>query len=315
MNNGIIENMRVLSKYYEDKGDKWRGIAYQRAWVIIKNLKFEIKDINQVKSLPGIGKSIRAKIKEYLDTGQIRKVNEIKAELNKKSIIEEKYDVIELLKGVWGVGDVKANKLYGLGVKSIEDIKKYKNVLNKNQLLGLKYYYDLIKPVKREYIDIIKIIIHAILTKEFGKNSYRMEIAGSYRRGATQSGDMDVLITSKKFNLKDIVNILSKWNVITETLCMKQEKFMGIAHCPSGQSHNFRMDIEFLPEEEWGSGLLYFTGSKDFNIATRANAKRLGLTLNQHGLFNNSNGKRLNVNTEKEILKEIKIEFILPNNR
>ena len=142
-----------------------------------------------------------------------------------------------------------------------------------------------------------------------------MKVAGSYRRGATKSGDIDCLITSKTITLKDIIRVLIKWKVVTDVLSMKDEKFMGVVNCPSGQWFRFRMDIEFLPEEEeWGSGLLYFTGSKDFNKRMRAIAKRKGLTLNQHGLFD-SEGKRLLLYTEKEIMEYLDMKFVIPSER
>ena len=36
---------------------------------------------------------------------------------------------------------------------------------------------------------------------------------------------------------------------------------MGVAHCPKGNEPYFRLDIEFLPEEEFAFGLLYFSRS------------------------------------------------------
>jgi DNA polymerase/3'-5' exonuclease PolX len=74
------------------------------------------------------------------------------------------------------------------------------------------------------------------------------------------------------------------------------------------------MDIEFLPENEFYVGLLYFTGSKSLNIAMRANAKRQGYTLNQHGLFDKK-GNRIPVFTEEEIMAELGMSYIEPHKR
>ena len=275
MNHDIIENLGILAQYYKIIGDEWRKKAYQSAIFSIKGLDTEITSIKQVESIKGIGKSIVNKIKEYLDTGQIRKVEEVKVHLKQKVHKDKKEAAIELFQGIWGVGPVKALELYTLGMRNLDDIRAKQDLLNANQRIGLKYYQDLLKPIPREYIDIFQIVVRAVLVKEFGMNSYRLQVAGSYRRGASKSGDIDMLITSKKFNLRQIVKALTKWRIITETLSMRDEKFMGIAHCPNGQWYHFRMDIEFLPEDEWYSGLLYFTGSKGFNVAMRFNAKKL----------------------------------------
>ena len=86
MNETIIENLGILVRYYKNNGDFWRERSYRNAIVSIKSLDFSITDINQIKGVKGIGKTIREKIKEYLDTGQIMKVEEIKKEIltNKK---------------------------------------------------------------------------------------------------------------------------------------------------------------------------------------------------------------------------------------
>jgi DNA polymerase/3'-5' exonuclease PolX len=95
---------------------------------------------------------------------------------------------------------------------------------------------------------------------------------------------------------------------------MKDEKFMGIAHCPSGQYFYFHVDIVFLPKEQWGSGLLWFTGSKLFNINMRSKAKKMGYILNQKGLFD-KNGEQIPVFTEKDIMKELKMQWTPPEKR
>jgi len=169
------------------------------------------------------------------------------------------------------------------------------------------------KRIPRKYIDIFQMAVRYALSTHFGMNSYKMQIAGSYRRQEDTSGDVDCLITSTKFSLKEMVEVLEKWNIILDSSSMKGEKFMGIAQCPSGKWFPLRLDIEYLPIDEYGSGLLYFTGSKAMNIHMRKKALKLGLTLNQHGLFKGS--ERLPVYTEKEIFSALKLKYIPPERR
>lgn len=314
MNNSIISNLGILARYNKKIGDRWRQQAYQRAIISINALDFNITDIKQIKGIRGIGKSIQAKIKEYLDTGQIRKVEEVKGQIHEKSIKDKKTLALEKFQAIWGVGPAKACSLYADGMRNLDDIRGNMHLLNTNQQIGLKYYKDLLQPIPRGYIDIFQMAIRVCLTREFGNNSYRMQIAGSYRRGDKQSGDIDCLITSKKFDLPQMITALTRWDIVVETLSMRGEKFMGIVHCPSGQWYHFRMDVEFLPEDEFYAGLLYFTGSKGFNIAMRIDAKRKGMTLNQHGLFD-KNGDRIPVYTEKEIMNAIGMKYVPPDRR
>jgi len=314
MNDGIVSNMGILARYYKKVGDAWRQQAYQRAIISIRGLDSQITDIKQVKGVKGIGKSIKAKIKEFLDTGQIRKVEEVKGQIHEKLIKDKKELALEKFQAIWGVGPVKARSLYAEGMRSLDNIRGNIQLLNTNQRIGLKYYEELLQPIKREYINVFQMVVRVCLNREFGDKSYKMQVAGSYRRGAKKSGDIDCLITSTKFDLAQMIAALTRWGIVTDTLSMKGEKFMGIVHCPSGQWYHFRMDVEFLPEDEWGSGLLYFTGSKGFNVAMRMDAKRKGMILNQHGLFD-TNGDRIPVYTEMEIIKAVGMKYVHPELR
>ena len=142
-----------------------------------------------------------------------------------------------------------------------------------------------------------------------------MEIAGSYRRGAKESGDIDCLISSNVFELKDVVDLLKRKKIITDVLSMRKEKFMGIVHCPGGGLY-MRLDIEFVPEDEWGTALLYFTGSKGFNVHMRAEAKRKGLLLNEHGLYNMRSGQKIiDYPSEEEVFEKLKMKYVRPEMR
>ncbi len=57
------------------------------------------------------------------------------------------------LSEVWGIGPSKANELYNMGIKTIEDLKKRTDLLNKNQKIGLKYFEDFQKKIPREKVN------------------------------------------------------------------------------------------------------------------------------------------------------------------
>ena len=314
----IINNFEILVKYYKQENDIWRIRAYNNAIIALKNLPIsDIRNINQVKKVPNIGKQSLAKINEYLETGQIEKVEEVKKLLvkekqNNKNISQER--MLGKFASILGAGEKTAEKWWNMGMRSFKDLEKNPQLLTHQQKIGLKYYDDLHKRIPREYIDTFQLMIRYILAKEIGIEGYKLVIAGSYRRGLETSGDIDILITSKKITLKRIVEILKKWKVITDVISMKDEKFMGIAHCPSGQYFYFHVDIVFLPKEQWGSGLLWFTGSKLFNINMRSKAKKMGYILNQKGLFD-KNGEQIPVFTEKDIMKALKMQWTPPEKR
>lgn len=230
---------------------------------------------------------------------------------SKEKPLTSKQKVISDFETIWGIGPVKAAKLYSEGITSLKKLEKNLHFLTPQQRIGLKYREDLLKKIPKLLITAINVVIVYYLNREFGDNTYKLEIAGSYRRGASESGDIDCLITSKKFNIKEAVGVLKKNGLIKEVLSIRNEKFMGIAHC---KDFNFRLDIEFVNKNEWGSSLLYFTGSKEFNVNMRADAKRKGMYLNEHGLFFNEE-KVEEAPSEKRIFELLKMKYVIPERR
>lgn len=313
MNQHLIHNFQILVAYYSLIKDNFRRMSYEKAIRTLQKLNFEISNISEIKGLPGIGKGIQDKIKEFLQTGYISKVEEAKLLLEPEKT--DKDIAIEDFLKIWGVGPVKAEQLWNKGFRIIADLFDNPGMLTGQQRIGLAYYADLQQKIPRSTITAIQVIIRLILDKEIGKGLYSLTIAGSYRRGKNYSNDIDVLISSPFTTLKELVRILQRHNIITDILSLQDEKFMGIGHCPRENEPHFRIDIEFLPEEEIPFGLLYFTGSKDFNKEMRWHAKKLGYTLNQHGLKVIENDTWIPARSEEEIFRILGLEYVLPRNR
>ena len=313
MNDELIKNFIILHRHFQKIKETWRANSYKKIVSILLEFNEEITDIKQVKNIPGIGKSSILKIREFLDTGEISQVLEIKKQQKTLFYDINKDRTIKDFIKVWGIGPVKAEDLWNKNIKNISQLKENKNLLTKNQKIGLEYYEHLQKRIPRKYIDILKICMIYILNKELGKDTYKLEVAGSYRRHKIESGDMDCLISSDNFNLNDIVRVLKKWKLIKETLVQKNVKFMGISQCPSGKWFPIRLDIQFVNKKYWESSLLYFTGSKKNNLEMRNKAINKGWKLNEYGLYKDS--KRLPYNTEKEIYKALGMKYLKPENR
>jgi len=303
MNNSeLVQNFQILRDYYAKKRDRFRSAAYARAVRALSRLP-EIKTTEDVKGIKGIGKTLTAKIEEYLSTGKINKVESIKDEVNDVHPFEK----------IFGVGPKTSYRLQSMGFRTISDLKSNTHVLTNQQKTGLKYYYELLEKIPRIKITALSIIIKYLIDKTFGRDTYQMDVAGSYRRGKPFSGDIDILITSEYFTLEQLVSMLTRYDIITDTLSMRNTKFMGIAKCPGQKRPHYRLDIEFLPREEYFSGLLYFTGSKELNVEMRLIAKNKGYLLNEHGLFRN--GRRLPIDSERDIFDKLEIEYLMPTDR
>jgi len=53
-----------------------------------------------------------------------------------------------------------------------------------------------------------------------------------------------------------------------------------------------QVDLRVIPAEAWGAALMYFTGSKEFNVRLRQRALDMGFTLNEYGLFEDDDPKK-----------------------
>jgi NAD-dependent DNA ligase len=121
--------------------------------------------------------------------------------------------------------------------------------------------------------------------KKVATPTSRFEIVGSYRRGAQNSGDIDVIITSESPQVfVNFINELIKEKIILEVLSRGNTKCLVIAKIPSSDSAR-RVDFLYSSPEEYPFSVLYFTGSKIFNTVMRHQALQMGLTMNEHGLY------------------------------
>jgi DNA polymerase/3'-5' exonuclease PolX len=289
-----------------------------------------------------LGAKTVAKIREYIKTGQMKAAETAKewlaedARQEKTKKLTPDQAALAAFEGVFNVGVPTAKRWLkeynkqpvGKRLSPLKWVKANADglpapprgkvrPLSHAQLVGLKYYKDLQKRIPRRYIDIVQMIIRLALAKKFGIDSYKLAVAGSYRRGAPDSGDIDIIFTSRKFNLAQAVEVLEEWGIIVATMSQKEHKFTGVCHCPSGQWYYFHLDLVYTTEKAWDAALLWFTGSKGFNTKTRNKAKKLGLVLNQYGLFKRDDTQRKNpvALTEKKMLKTLGVPYVPPECR
>jgi DNA polymerase (family 10) len=79
--------------------------------------------------------------------------------------------------------------------------------------------------------------------------------------------------------------------------------------------NGLQVDVRLLEKENFGAALLYFTGSKEHNVALRGRANDMGLTLNEYALATLKGEKRVAGRSEEEIYAKLKLDFIPPELR
>ena len=323
MNSKISIILGELSNIMLKKGEGFRAKAYNCAKDIIDQYPKEIISTNQLKDIPNIGKSSLLHIDEFLKTGKVQIIE------------EERNNPVNIFADIYGIGPKKAKELVETyHIHTIDTLRENQHqLLNNIQQIGLKYYEDILKRIPRQEIK----HYHQLFEKVANTQSQlKFEIVGSYRRGAQDSGDIDVILTSPiESHYVAFIELLIKSRIIVEVLSRGKSKCLVIAKLPdmsssssssssSGSSSsssskhtNRRIDFLFAPAQEYAFSLLYFTGSKIFNTNMRAHAQKQGYSLNEHGLLNTYTNKMVeqSFHTEQDIFQFLKMEYILPEER
>jgi len=312
LNETYIELMMTLAYVMRYNKDFMRARAYNNAHETISTYVGDITSPEQLKGMKGIGNTIYQKLIDYKETGTLKV-------LDRNKHIVEKKKAIDVFSDIYGVGEKKAEELVDKGIKTIAELEKRKDeLLNDKQKIGLKYYYDILQRIPRsEIVDFEK---HIATSFPKDDPEARYEIVGSYRRGLPNSGDIDVIITSKEpKTFKTFIDTLLEKNIILEVLSRGNTKCLVVAKLPWCQ-YARRVDFLYTSPEEFAFSILYFTGSKGFNTAMRERALNLGYTLNEHGfskMENRKKGAKLDkyFPDEKSIFDFLKMDYKLPTER
>jgi DNA polymerase/3'-5' exonuclease PolX len=313
----IIDSLEVLRK--RDVADKevFPARAYAKVITQLKNYNGTITEYDDVKNITGIGAKMEKKIKEILETGTLAAAEKAREIYN--------IDALDALQNIYGVGPAKATELVKAGIISIsqlrDEVKSNPKLLNDKQKIGLKYYEELLERIPRTEMEEHRDILQTLLPDEM--TEYDTEIVGSFRREATNSGDIDVLIRvpfnadakTAKANLELYVKMLEGFGYIEEILALGEHKCMAISRMYNGKAR--RLDLLMTPDEEYAYSILYFTGSDRFNVAFRQYAIDKGYTLNEHTLTPIKAGVQTPpyMKTEKDIFKFLGLRYIDPSKR
>lgn len=226
-------------------------------------------------------------------------------------------EVLELFQGVYGIGQVKAKELYRTGYRTIEDLRNSEERFTSAQKMGLIYYEDINKKIPRDEIDKVNIYLTSLFVDSQGTPFFEFEIVGSYRRGESESGDIDILIKIPKdhdLDLSEIVDKLKDDGKIEGKLAQGESKFLGLFRL-NNDTPVRRLDLLLISEESYPYAILYFTGSKQFNKLIRTRANQLGLTLNEYQMVSLDEKRIYAAADEEEIFEILGITYLKPEKR
>ncbi|KAJ5160352.1 uncharacterized protein N7482_007356 [Penicillium canariense] len=285
-NSRTIEILQQLLDYYTQTGDQWRTLAYRKGINALRRQTKAIMTRTEALLIPGIGTRLADKIEEIVLTDHLRRLDHTN-ETEADRIIQE-------FLGIYGCGLSQASKWVAQGYRSLSDLRD-KAPLTKNQRIGLERYHDFAQRIPRKEVEAHgEIVRRAIQTVD---SDMQVIIAGSYRRGAADSGDIDLLITKPNATLSEIRSLVLdtvvpqlihdgflRIGLQTSRRNGNGSKWQGASVIPGSKIWR-RIDLLFVPGAEFGAALVYFTGNDIFNRSMRLLARKKGMCLNQRGLY------------------------------
>lgn len=316
MNREIVELLNEFSEIMEIEGELYRSRAYKRASDSIKKLQYDIRirppDLRENK-IPAIGAGIIDKLNEYIRTGKIRELEKLRQSRSVRAFRE--------FSGILGVGPVTIRDWIAMRIYNLPALRRAvargRVVLNNTQKLGLKYYVDLNQRIPRHEVETLGKTIQSVLN--FILPGVVFEISGSYRRGRSDSGDIDIIITHRNWQrdlLQRFRKTISQYSQFIDVISAGEQRltFLYLSDI-SGRAR--QIDLLWIPPENYWASVCYFTGSGNFNEYLRGVAKKRGYRLNQMGLYR-IHGRELTivpVKNEREIFDILEVPYRAPEER
>jgi len=311
-NKEIIDKLNELADMLDIKGEsQFRVRAYRTAARAVagftRNIAGMVENGDDLAALPGIGSSMSDKIREIVQTGQLKQLNELRKEIppslveitrleqvgpHRTRILKEELNIssIEDLEKAAESGELE--KVKGFGRKTAENIRK--ELKNYTQRDGARR-------IRRTEATLLIAPLMGYLSNKMEK----LTIGGSFRRKKETVGDIDLVAVSSDF--EKAMNSFTGYDE-TERILVQGDTRSSIL-----LRTGLQVDLRIVDEASFGAALLYFTGSKDHTIALRRIAQAKDLKLNEYGVYKND--KIIASATEKEIYEVLGLSYIEPEIR
>lgn len=306
----IFEEIGVLLELKDENPFKVR--AYHNAARAVEALEEDLEDAIESGSLleqKGIGKGIYEKIIELSKTGHIKYYEEIKKEMPP--------GLLEIIK-IPGVGPKKAKALYAeLGISTVGeleyacmenrlvDLHGFGKTTQEKILKGIEYYK---KGMGLHLLNAASIEAEKLLSAlNKNKNIIRSSIAGSIRRRKEVIKDIDLVASSKPGKEGSVMDFFTGLPNIHSVTAKGETKSSVVLNA------GINADLRIVSDREFPFALHYLTGSKDHNTAMRGRAKKMGIKMNEYGLFKGE--KSIPCKDEEEIFKALGLSCIPPELR
>jgi len=312
-NSDIADIFNQTADLLEIRGENpFRIRAYRNAARTIQSLSKNVSQLlsedGDLTKYPGIGKDLAGKIEELVRTGSFKLLTKLK-----KQVPEE----LSELMNISGLGAKRVAKIYReLDISSLDQLKQALDTGKIRDLEGFgkkteQNIRDEIErlekePAKRNKLAIAEEIAQPLIEYlKKAKGIKEVSLAGSFRRRKETVRDLDILVTCKRGS--NIMDHFTSYEDVQKVVSKGRTKSTILLRS------NFQVDVRVVQQVSYGSALIYFTGSKQHNIAIRKIGINKKYKLNEYGVFKDK--KKVAGKTESEVYKKIGLKFIEPELR
>jgi DNA polymerase (family X) len=313
-NREVAAALRELADSMELLGeDRYRVANYRDAATRVEHHHEPIEVLaaeRRVEQLHGIGKSIGAKILEYLETGTLAAIEERRPRVPEAAL---------RLMQIPGIGPKRAMQFaQELNVQTVADLQA---ALESGQIAALPRLGEKIAEALRielQRLDTrsqrLPLAIALPAAEEVMRQLRTCDAvesitpAGSIRRWKETTGDIDILVASSQPTL--VIEAFTRLPVVKQVLGAGDTRASVVTVA------DVQIDLRVVPPDSIGAALQYFTGSKEHNVKLRAMAVRKGLKVNEYGVFPADDDTRnLASRTEEEVYAAVGLPWIPPELR
>ena len=311
-----FEELAVLSEILG--ANVFKVNAFRKAARAVEALPGEATamPVAELKEVDGLGASTAAKVHEFGETGTMAELEELRAQVPK--------GLKEVL-AIQGIGPKTARALWlDAGVVDLATLKKAieSGAVAKLPRMGAKTIANMTEAIAfaessrgrvriAEALPVAERIVAELSRLPFVE---RVAYAGSLRRGKETIGDIDILASAK-----DPAKLMEAFRMRDEVAKVLAS---GETKTSVQTATGVQVDLRVVPLDRFGAALMYFTGSKEHNVALRERAIHQGYKLNEYGLFRSDahgavaeGAEPVAALEEKDVYAKLGLDWIEPTMR
>ena len=301
----LFQEMAELLLLQGETGFRVR--AYDRGARALSGYGADLTGLSEreLAAIPGVGKAIAAKVREYLDTGRVAKLEELRAEVPTG---------LRALLRVPGLGPSKARLVHeALGVSSPEELTAAVAAGRVAGLpgMGQRTEANLRRALERMAggVEGIPLAVALPLAETLRDRLAtvagveRVEVAGSLRRMKAAVHDLDLLAAGDE--PAAVTRAFAELPEVAEVAAL------GDTKASIRTRDGYQVDLRVVRPAVWGAALQYFTGSAAHNVRIRELAVKAGFKLSEYGLFERG-GELVVAEREEVVYDRLGLDWVAP---